>query len=128
LKKRLDFKDIYGSGPNYARGVRAGNTLYISGTTAMRSDAQGGPAMAQLRVVLDRIVRMVKAEGGKPSDIVKLTTYVTNIGEWIPITDEQTKVYTDFFGKEFPTNAIIGIAGLGNPAVCVEIEAIAVLD
>ena len=78
-KKRRDYADVYPSSPISSRGVRAGDFLFISGTTANRSDAKGGPPMQQLRVVLDRITRMVAAEGGKPSDIVRLTTYVTNL-------------------------------------------------
>ena len=73
-KIRKNFDDIYPAGPNYIRGIKAGDTLYISGTTANGSDAKGKSSMDQLRVILDRITRIVISEGGKSSDIVKLTT------------------------------------------------------
>jgi enamine deaminase RidA (YjgF/YER057c/UK114 family) len=60
-KTRKNYEDIYPAGPTYIRGVRAGETLYISGVTALNSEAKGGPPMAQLRVVLDRITRIVAA-------------------------------------------------------------------
>ena len=88
-KKRRDYADVYPSSPISSRGVRAGDFLFISGTTANRSDAKGGPPMQQLRVVLDRITRMVAAEGGKPPDIVRLTTYVTNIDSLVKTRFEQ---------------------------------------
>ena len=83
-KRRIAFEEIYPSGPHYSRGVRAGDMLFISGCTANGSEAENGKPMEQLRVVLDRITRMVAAEGGQPSDIVKLTTFVTDPKEWFP--------------------------------------------
>ncbi len=56
LKKiRNNYDGIYSAGPTYIRGVRAGDTLYISGTTASRSQAEGKDVMSQLRVVLNHI-------------------------------------------------------------------------
>ena len=127
-KRRVGFEDIYPAGPMYSRGVRAGNLLFISGTTARGSSAQGGQPMEQLRVVLDRITRMVAAEGGKPADIVKLTTFVTNIDDWWPLEGEHVEIYEEHFGEEFPTNALVEISRLADPGLDIEIEAIAVLD
>ena len=125
---RNNFEDIYPAGPTYVRGVRAGDTLYISGTTARGSEAQGGPPMAQLRAVLDRIVRMVEAEGGRATDIVKLTTYVTDRSDYWPIEGEQVEIFEHYFAGEYPTNALIEVSGLAEDGLCIEIEATAVLD
>ena len=126
-KVRHDHPDIYAGGPNYSRSVRAGNLLFVSGCTANRSPAKGGPAMDQLRVVLDRITRIVEAEGGQPSDIVKLTTFVANKGDWFPMSGEQVAIYDEFFDGEYPANTIVE-AGIGAEGLAVEIDAIAVLE
>ena len=126
-KKRLAFEDIYASGPHYSRGVRAGNTLYISGCTANGSPAENGGPMEQLRVVLDRITRMVAAEGGEPLDIVKLTTFVADPNDWFPFEGEQVDIYREFFGDDYPVNTIVG-ATFPGANVHIEIDAIAVLD
>lgn len=125
--RRNNFEDIYPAGPTYIRGVRAGDTLYISGTTARGSEAQDGPPMAQLRAVLDRIVRMVEAEGGKATDIVKLTTYVTDRSDYWPIEGEQVEIFEHYFAGEYPANALIEVSGLAEDGLCIEIEATAVL-
>ncbi len=127
-KKRYDFNSIYPSSPISSRGVQSGNLLFISGITANKSDAKGGPPMQQLRVILDRITRMVAEQGGKTSDIVKLSTYVTNIDEWFPIEGEHVDIYDEFFGDKKPANLIIEINRLAAPGLDVEIEALAVLD
>ena len=127
-KVRNNHEDIYGAGPTYIRAVRAGNMLYLSGITARYSEADGGPPMDQLRVVLDRIVRIVRAEGGQPSDIVMMTTYLTNMKDYWPIEGEQVEIWTEHFSGEWPTNSYVEVAALAEPGLDVEITATAVLD
>ena len=126
-KQRIAFEEIYPSGPHYSRGVRAGNMLFISGCTANGSDAETGKPLEQLRVVLDRITRMVAAEGGQPSDIVKLTTFVSDPNDWFPFMGEQVDIYHKFFGQDYPVNTIVG-AQFPADNIHIEIDAIAVLD
>ena len=127
-KVRNNHEDIYSAGPHYVRAVRAGDTLYISGVTAKGSDADGGPPMDQLRAVLDRITRIVAAEGGRPSDIVALTTYVTSMGDFWPIEGEQMEIYEGHFKGEWPTNSYVEVQALADPAIVIELTATAVLD
>ena len=127
-KTRRDFEGIYPSSPISSRGIRSGNLLFISGITANKSDAKDGSPMDQLRVILDRITRMVAAEGGRPSDVVRLSTYVTDINEWFPIEGEVVDIYAEFFGDKKPTNAIMEVSRLAEPGLDIEIEATAVID
>ena len=126
-KQRIAFEAIYPSGPHYSRGVRAGNMLFISGCTANGSNAENGRPMEQLRVVLDRITRMVAAEGGQPSDVVKLTTFVKDPKDWFPFEGEQVDIFHETFGHDYPVNTLVGVQ-FPVDHVHVEIDAIAVLD
>jgi len=63
-KIRRNYQDIAPSGPTYSRVVRSGNLVFIAGCTARGTDAQGKLLMEQLDITLDRIVRLVEAEGG----------------------------------------------------------------
>ncbi len=125
---RNNHEDIYPAGPTYVRAVRAGNTLYLSGCTARNSPAEGGPVLDQLRVVLDRIVRIVEAEGGKPSNVVAITTYVTDMRLFWPIEGEQKQIYEETFKGEWPTNSYVQVVALAEPGLDVELTATAVLD
>ena len=84
--------------------------------------------MEQLRITLDRIMRIVTAEGGTPGDIVKITTYVTSIADWRAQVDEQQSLFTEYFKGEFPTNTLVEIRALAEPGLDVEIEATVLLD
>ncbi len=70
---------------------------------------------------------MVAAEGGTPSDIVKITTFVTSIADWQAHSSEQQEIYHRFFGDEYPANSLIGITALAESGLDVEIEASAIL-
>tara|TARA_B100001750_G_scaffold231178_1_gene229047 strand:+ start:1537 stop:1719 length:183 start_codon:yes stop_codon:yes gene_type:complete len=57
-KIRKNYEHIYPAGPTYIQGIRTGDTLYISGTTANDSIVENNP-MSQLRVILDRIIKQL---------------------------------------------------------------------
>ncbi len=126
-KLRREYPDIAPSGPTYSRAVLAGNMLFISGCTARGTDAQGKPLMEQLSVTLDRLTRVVAAEGGTPSDIVKITTFVISVSDWQAHSAEQQEIFHRFFGEEYPANSLIGTTALAEPGLDVEIEAIAIM-
>ena len=127
-KERREYPDIAPAGPTYARAVRAGAMLFISGCTARSTDAEGGPALDQLRVTLDRVVGVVLAEGGQPHDIVKLTTFVTHMADRYPASEEQQALFDSHFQGENPANSLVEIAALALPGLDIEIEAIAIID
>ena len=124
---RKDHPDIAPSGPTFSRSVRSGDYLFIAGCTARGTDAQGKSLMDQLRVTLDRITRIVAAEGGSPSDIVKITTFVTSIADWQAHDSEGQALFQEYFKGEYPANTLVEISALAEPGLDVEIEATAAL-
>ena len=127
-KVRSNHPDIAPSGPTYSRTVRSGSQLYIAGCTARGTEAQGKSLMEQLEVTLDRITRIVRAEGGSPGDIVKITTFVTSIPQWRDSAAKQQEIFERHFRGEYPANSLIEITALAELGLDVEIEAIAILD
>ena len=126
-KTRRNHPDIAPSGPTYSRTVRAGNLLFIAGCTARGTAAQGRTLIDQLRVTLDRIIRIVAAEGGASGDIVKITTFVTSMDDWLDSTDENECLFAEFFNGAYPANTLVEIGALAETGLDVEIEAIAEL-
>ena len=126
-KIRKNYPDIAPAGSTFSRGVRVGNLLFIAGCTARGTEAQGGPMSEQLRVTLDRIARIVEAEGGVPADIVKITTYVTSIPAWRNMAEDQEAQFAECFQGEYPANTLVEITALAEDGLDLEIEAIAEL-
>ena len=127
-KERRSYPEIAPSGSTYSRVVRSGNLVFIAGCTARGTEAQGRSLMEQLRVTLDRITRIVVAEGGTASDIVKITTFATSISDWRAASTEQENIFQHYFQGEYPANSLIEISALAEAGLDVEIEAIAVIE
>src|SRR5215216_8147375 len=113
--------------PTYTPTVKAGNTVYIAGMTAVTESGEivgrGDPA-AQTRQVLENMRLALQAAGADFGNVVKLTVFITD-----PRFRESVgQVRSDYFRDPKPASTLVVCAGLADPAFLVEIEAIAVLD
>jgi len=110
----------------YARAVRVGDRILVSGTTATGSDGEvvgaGDPA-AQARFVLDKIEAAVRHLGGRLADVVRTRVYVRRIEDWEAVA----RVHGDRFRDIRPANTLVQAALVGE-AYLVEIEAEAVVS
>jgi len=108
----------------YARAVRIGDRILVSGTTASGPDGVigvGDPA-AQTRFILDRIEAAIQQLGGALSDVVRTRIYLRNIEQWEPVA----RVHGERFRDIRPANTLVQ-AGLVGDDYLVEIEAEAVI-
>lgn len=97
---------------------------YFSGLTARAKDQttiEGADEYEQTKVIFEKFEALIEAAGGRMSDIVKLTIFVTNIGNRQKVWDARK----EFFQGNFPACALVEVAGLASPEVLVEIEGIA---
>src|SRR5262249_37253140 len=118
--------DTMGQPRGYTQVVKVGNTTYIAGQVSMaRADNVVGKVdpEAQARQVWHNLAAAVKSVGGTLNDIVKTTTYVTNINYAAAIR----KVREERFPSNPPTSTLLVVAGLASPDYMMEIEAIAVV-
>jgi reactive intermediate/imine deaminase len=107
-------------------GVKAGNTIYVSGQLPLGNDgkiAGIGDVKVQTRQVLDNIMRIVETGGGSLADVVKITVYLANMGHF----EQMNEVYAVFFGDVRPARATVE-ARLAGPDFLVEMDAVAVLQ
>lgn len=99
--------------------------LVISGQIGVRPDGSIAEGMkAQTEQAIDNLFNIVAAAGMKPTDIVKIVTYVTKADNIAAMRE----VRSAKFGTHAPTSTLLIIAGLANPAFLVEIEAEAVQE
>lgn len=112
----------------YTQVVKAGNTVYIAGQVAVTPDestvGKGDPP-TQVRQVWSNLEAAVKSAGGSLQNIVKTTTYITNIQYAAAVRDVRNEVYRSL---KPPTSTLLVVSQLASPDYIVEIEAIAVVD
>jgi len=81
--------------------------------------------VGQMRQALKNIAAIVEAAGGKPSDVTRLTWFVTDKQEYLAHQAEVGAAYREVFGKHFPAMSMLIVAGLVEDRALVEIEATA---
>ncbi|WP_440009957.1 Rid family detoxifying hydrolase [Halomicrococcus sp. SG-WS-1] len=110
----------------YSQGVRAGDTLYVSGYGPVDpetgEDVEGG-IRAQTEQVLDNIAAVVDdADGDGLTDVVKVTVYLTDLDDY----DEVNEAYGARFPGDPPARVCVEVSRLPGD-VRVEMDAVAYL-
>jgi enamine deaminase RidA (YjgF/YER057c/UK114 family) len=114
----------------YANGMAArGELLAIAGEIGWDEHEQivADEFAPQFRQALANVVAVVEAAGGKPSDLISLTLYVTDKREYLAAIAEVGQIYRAVLGKHFPTMALVEVAALLEDRAKVEIQGLAVL-
>jgi len=100
-------QDVPPSVGAYSSGVRAGDFVFISGQVPRdpRTGALiGDDVESQTRQVLKNVQSVLEAAGASLSDLVAVTVYLQDIGDWGRFND----VYKEVMPKPYPTRTALG--------------------
>ena len=118
---------------NYPHIKRAGDFLYVSGTSSRRSDnsfagaevdAMGTASLdirLQTRAVIENIDSTLQSVGADLSDLVEITTFLVNMNDF----GAYNEVYAEFFNLDGPARTTVAVHQLPHPLLLIEIKAIA---
>jgi len=101
-------------------------TVYIAGQIAFDKEGKvigAGDMKAQAEQVFKNLQAALDAAGAKFSDVVKMNTYITDMGK-APVVRE---VRARYFGETTPASTLVQVAALARPELMLEIEVIAVV-
>lgn len=108
----------------YSRAVRAGDLVFVSGTTATSPDGGAlhpGDAGKQAEVILERIAGALRELGASLKDVVETRIYVTDMSLWQAVGAAHGAVFKDIR----PASTLVEVSALIYPELLVEISAIA---
>ena len=119
-------------GYSHAAETRGGRVLFLAGQVAKDRDGRvvgKGDLLAQFRQVCENLKTLVTAAGGQLTDVVKLTIYVLDAGEFKRQGKPIGVVYREYFGKHFPAMTLVGVRDLYDAAegCLIEIDGFACL-
>jgi 2-aminomuconate deaminase len=112
---------------------RAGEYLFISGTSSRRADnsiagaevdAMGTTQLdirIQTRAVLENIRDILESVGAQLTDVVDITTYLVNMNDF----GGYNEVYGEYFGYDGPARTTVAVHQLPHPHLLIEIKAVA---
>jgi enamine deaminase RidA (YjgF/YER057c/UK114 family) len=107
----------------YSRAVAAGDYVFVAGCTSVEgaqfvheddAHAQTTQAIANIRAALEEL-------GLGLADVVRTRIFVTDISRW----QEYGQAHGAAFGDTMPAASMIEVAGLVDPRMLVEVEAVA---
>ncbi len=76
---------------------------------------------------LRNVIAILRAAGGQPEHLVRLTWYVVDKGEYRDALSALGRGYRSIVGEHYPAMTLVQVAGLLEEGARVEIEATAVL-
>jgi reactive intermediate/imine deaminase len=108
----------------YSQGVRAGNTVYLSGQLGL--DPATGNLVegidAQTHQVFKNLRAVAQAAGGELDDIVKLTILLADLADFAKVNE----IMATYFEPPYPARATYQVAAIPKAAK-LEVEAILAL-
>ena len=111
---------------HYTDAVRAGELLFVSGCIAVDGEGRlvgGDDVTAQTRQVFANLEAILAAGGGSFADVVKVTVFLTDIGDRVAVNEVRRQV----FGATRPASTLVEVSKLVLDGARVEIEAVALL-
>jgi 2-iminobutanoate/2-iminopropanoate deaminase len=101
-------------------------TIYISGQVALDQSGNlvgAGDMKAQAEQVFRNLQAALAAAGAKFTDVVKMNTYTTDMGQAQAIRDVRGR----YFGDVTPASTLVQVVHLARPELMLEIEVTAVV-
>jgi enamine deaminase RidA (YjgF/YER057c/UK114 family) len=110
--------------------ITGGTMIRVAGQAPF--DEQGrvvgkGDFVAQFTQVLSNLRTAIEAAGGRPTDYVELTIYVTDLEAYWANKKPLGTAYRAVFGKYFPAITLVEVSRLYNPDCMIEISGVAVI-
>ena len=117
----------------YPHVKRAGDFLFVSGTSARRADNTIAGAEAdefgtahldireQTKAVLENVRDILGSVGAQLNDVVEITTYLVNMNDFAGYNE----VYAQYFDNDAPARTTVAVHQLPHPHLLIEIRAMA---
>lgn len=117
----------------YPHVRRAGDFLFVSGTSARRADntiagaevdATGTAKLdirEQTRAVIENLRDILQSVGAQLHDVVEVSTYLVNMNDF----GGYNEVYGEFFGYDGPARTTVAVHQLPHPHLLIEMRATA---
>ena len=107
-----------------------GKFIYLAGQTALNKEnvIVGSTIVEQFEKALTSLCISLKAAGGTPEDLVKITIFSVDPVDYRANSREIGKIWQRLIGKNFPAMTLVGVVRLWDDAALVEIEGVACIS
>src|SRR5579862_1662855 len=118
---------------HYPHIKRAGDFLFVSGTSARRADNTIAGAEVdefgtthldireQTKAVIENVRDILGSAGAQLREVAEITTYLVNMNDFAGYNE----IYGQFFGSDAPARTTVAVHQLPHPHLLIEIRAVA---
>ena len=109
----------------WSHAIRAGNTIYLAGMGGFDEQQKvvEGGFEGQAVKALENMKLILEAAGASFKDVVKVTTYLTNMNDLSKFREIRAR----YFSPPMPASTTVEVSRL-LPEMLIEIEAVAIVD
>ncbi len=109
----------------YSQAIKAGSIVFLSGQIPLNPETMelvSDDVAAQTHQVFKNLIAVAEAAGGGLANIVKLTIYLTDLGDFAVVNE----IMAGYFNEPYPARATIQVSALPKGSA-VEIDAVLAL-
>lgn len=124
-RQRYSTNTIWEDKVGYCRAIKAGNLIFVSGTTAVQDGQVVGidNPYEQTKVVIEKIKTALEQFNSSLKDVVRVRIFVTNIDHF----EQVGSVLGEYFKDIKPAMTLVEVSAFVMKEMLVEIEADAVV-
>ncbi|MEV8451572.1 RidA family protein [Streptomyces sp. NPDC052095] len=117
------------TGFSHAVTVTGSQLVFLAGQTALdeRGKIVGDCLTDQFATALANLLTALRAAGGAPTDLARVTVYATDVADYREHAAELGRTWRQLAGRDYPAMAVVGISRLWDEQALVEIDGVAVL-
>ncbi|MGB9993589.1 RidA family protein [Streptomyces pseudogriseolus] len=103
--------------------------VFLAGQTALDGDGKvvGDTLPEQFTRALTNLLTALRAAGGTPADLARVTVYATDVAAYRAHARELGRVWRDLAGRDYPAMAVVEVVRLWDEETMVELDGFAVL-
>ncbi|MEU6406445.1 RidA family protein [Streptomyces sp. NPDC046985] len=117
------------TGFSHAVVATGSRVVFLAGQTALDPDGKvaGATLPAQFERALANLLTALRAAGGAPADLARVTVYATDLAAYRRHAPELGRIWREAAGRDYPAMAVVQVVRLWDEEALVELDGFAVL-
>ncbi|MEU9167528.1 RidA family protein [Streptomyces sp. NPDC048420] len=117
------------TGFSHAVVATGSRVVFLAGQTALDADGKvvGETLPEQFERALTNLLTALRAAGGTPADLARVTVYATDIAAYRAHVGELGGIWRELAGRDYPAMAVVEVVRLWDDQAAVELDGFAVL-
>jgi enamine deaminase RidA (YjgF/YER057c/UK114 family) len=117
------------TGFSHAVVATGSRIVFLAGQTALDTDGKvvGDTLPEQFARALSNLLAALRAAGGTPSDLARVTVYATDVAAYRTHGPELGQIWRELAGPDYPAMAVVEVVRMWDEQAQVELDGFAVL-